>query len=341
MDDDPDELTKQHPKRQKEQKQQPLSLTATSRTITFSTLPVEVHILIFENLAVEEAFCLSLTGQHFWTVGRRHLLNFYASRLGSWAGSCIVNLSEDVKAGDHPPGLLPESWEEILRQGLDEDEHGYNGGGPATLFDFAVSRFDATSGSVELPSLDRIVRELEKHHDIPVRLLSGFGAVVNPHVGFFYPTDRPWILRNLTTCEYVHSKEIALKPRFSHSTYIDGPRIRGVGFGEVVLMRTAWSSTSDNIGMPYCKGIHRGVWAGHRVDITTHDRLAEGSSKGETEWKDISREVAKEIDEIWRNEFGDWRHTVTGVLEDEMNLASGEYVPRWRYEEIKRFRAVN
>lgn len=53
--------------------------------------------------------------------------------------------------------------------------------------------------------------------------------------------------------------------------------------------------------------IHRGVWAGHRFDITTLDRHKQGFLEG-TEWKDVSEEVANWVESIWRNELGEnWR----------------------------------
>lgn len=330
-------LDEQHPKRQK---QQPLPAIPTSRAISFSTLPTDIHLLIFDQLTVEEAFFLALTSQYFWSMGRGHLLRLYASRLGSWAGSCIVNLGEGVRVGDHPLGLVPESWEKTLQQGLDEDEDGYNGGGPASLFDLAESRFDPVSGSVEFPSLYNTFKKLNKDHRISVHLYPGIEALLCPSHSIFYPSDRVWILRNLTTGEFVRSEVFALKPRLAYSTtYTHGPRIEGLGFGEVVLMRCTWSSTSDGTGMPYRREIHRGIWAGHRLDITTLDRLTEGSSNAVTEWKDVSKEVAMEIDEIWSKQFGDWRNAIGGVLEDEMDLAIGEHVAKSRYLAAKMLRS--
>ena len=109
-----------------------------------------------------------------------------------------------------------------------------------------------------------------------------------------YPEDQPWILRNLTTREYVRSKAIALKPE-----YIHGPNIDFLGFGEVILSRVCWS-TSPSVAMPYEGGIHRGVCAGHYFDITTLARHEQDTK--EKEWKDVGEEVAKEIASIWESE---------------------------------------
>lgn len=115
-------------------------------------------------------------------------------------------------------------------------------------------------------------------------------------VSDFYPEDQPWILRNLTTREHVRSEAIAIKPE-----YIHGPNIDILGFGEVVLSRICWS-TDESCGMT--TDISRGIWAGHRFDITTVDKHRKGCS-GQDNWKDVSEEVASEIEKIWRDQFGD------------------------------------
>ena len=92
-------------------------------------------------------------------------------------------------------------------------------------------------------------------------------AIMELDLSQYFPLDEKWILRNLTTQEYVRAEAIALKPE-----YINGPIIRGeIGFGEVVLSRICWSSNIC-VNMSYNTeeyngNIHRGVWAGHRFDI--------------------------------------------------------------------------
>jgi hypothetical protein len=97
----------------------------------------------------------------------------------------------------------------------------------------------------------------------------------------------------LTTKEFVRSEAIALKPG-----YIRGPKMLVLGFGEVVLSRICWSS-EERPGVN--ADISRGVWAGHRFDITTLAR-----HQAETiaaEWTDVSDEVAREIEDIWSWQF--------------------------------------
>lgn len=114
------------------------------------------------------------------------------------------------------------------------------------------------------------------------------------------PRGQSWILRNLTTKEFVTSAGIALDAEF-----IKGPVITGIGFGHAILCRTCWSLNSSDDSL-YGGQIHSGVWAGHRLDITTRERH-DRRSKDE-EWKDVSDEVAAEIAAICENEYGaGWR----------------------------------
>lgn len=103
------------------------------------------------------------------------------------------------------------------------------------------------------------------------------------------------VLRNLTTREYMRN---ALVPRSEYGNF------ERIGLGEVLLARISWSPTEDNSGdtsMSYSGGIHRGVWAGHRFDIITLEEM-EGLDEA-AEWKDVSEDVAREIDAIWTSEY--------------------------------------
>ncbi|EFY91376.1 hypothetical protein J3459_009764 [Metarhizium acridum] len=99
----------------------------------------------------------------------------------------------------------------------------------------------------------------------------------------YFPEDQPWILRNLTTKEFVRSEAVALKPQ-----YIRGPSIDVLGFGDVLLYRILWSKPRGIF-----PDMYRGIWAGHRFDIVALAKHKE-DTKG-TEWRDVSEEVAKEI----------------------------------------------
>lgn len=89
---------------------------------------------------------------------------------------------------------------------------------------------------------------------------------------------------------------------------IDGPNIDVLGFGEVLMARICWA-TSSYMSSEDGSGITRAIWAGHRFDITTVGRH-EGKTKGE-KWKDVSEEVVNELAGIWEDAYGpQWRETV-------------------------------
>jgi hypothetical protein len=263
----------------------------------FSSLETELHDLIFEELEIKDVLSLSLTNRYFWSVGRRHIQKYFMSFLGPWTGESIICVGDYVKAGDYPPGLFTEDKRSELQQLLD--------GRPMTLFDYA---HDYTEIDVSFPTT--LLRQLlsKDYYRMPDSGGSEIIETVRPEFSQFYPEDVPWILRNLTTREYVCSDAIAMKPEHIH-----GPNIDFLGFGEVVLSRICWSS-DPSVNMEYNGNIHRGVWAGHCFDITTRARHEQDVKE---EWKDVSEEVAKEIASIWESEYGgDWRRIITGEKRD-------------------------
>ncbi|EXU96961.1 hypothetical protein X797_009878 [Metarhizium robertsii] len=137
----------------------------------------------------------------------------------------------------------------------------------------------------------------DKSHDPAFKL--AYSEIVCEDSTYF-PENESWILRNLTTKEFIRSEAIAIKPE-----YIHGPFIEYLGFHEVIVSRASWSTFSPT-AMADPTEITRGVWAGHRFDITTLAR--HNLDPQATEWRDVSEEVAKEIASIWRDNHGpNWR----------------------------------
>jgi hypothetical protein len=75
-----------------------------------------------------------------------------------------------------------------------------------------------------------------------------------------------------------------------------------VGFGEIVLSRISFSSDSS-VSMRYAGDIHRGVWAGDRFDIVGSEWLEGLDVDTAAAWVDVSDEVLKEVEGIWRSEY--------------------------------------
>jgi hypothetical protein len=269
-------------------------LTAKS---PFSELPTELHDIVFDNLDIDDICSLSLTSRYFWTAGWRHIESYYLSLLGPWAGKKIVCVGQDTEANDYPPGLFTKDQEEMLRQTKDDD------GNPMTLSHYSMEEY---VDWVKLPSAYSVVRHIFNSKEFDRMAHSDRCQVYqfnNLDGSQFYPSDQPWILRNLSTKEFVRSEAVALKPE-----YINGPNIQFLGFGEVLLTRICWS-TSSSISMVYDGDIHRGTWAGHTFDITTLARHRQDSKADD--WKDVSEEVVEEITRIWESELGsEWREKV-------------------------------
>jgi hypothetical protein len=250
------------------------------------------------------------------------------SFLGRWAGENIVCVGEDVKPGDYPRGLFSAEELDTFQQSKanlwvhDDDHVEY------VLCDepFSLRHFTSPSVSVveEAPDLAaeswRLYtrcRGRTKQED-PAFQATYSELVVT--MSTYTPRDQPWILRNLTTKQFVRPEAIALKPE-----YIRGPNIRVLGFGEVVLSRICWS-TSPSVGITDTTNISRGVWAGHCFDITTLARHQDDAN-GE-EWTDVSDEVAREIANIWETEYGaDLRGELSYWYQRRPNRAYFDVIP--------------
>lgn len=280
--------------------------------ITFSGLPTEMHELIFARLeSIEDLICLSVTSRYFWGIGHKHIRQYYTSLLGCWAGQNIICVGDYVDAGDYPPNLYSAEEEQELNQ-MRVGPDGYLDSNAdskrLTLYHFATEPIGTIEEVVDLYQISRrtlyacMRRCRSKEWTVDFR----HPELVMTNSTYF-PNSQVWILRNLTAKEFVLPTAVALKPE-----YIDGPFIRGLGFGEVVMTRTCW--TSDyGIAMSSGTGICRGVWAGHRFDITTLSRHNE-KTKGE-KWRDVSEDVSKEIAHIWECEDGpNWREKIYNTI---------------------------
>ena len=103
--------------------------------------------------------------------------------------------------------------------------------------------------------------------------------------------DATWVLRNLTTKEYVHCRPgSGPKERLG---YVDHPDAAQLRVDDVLLLRIFWIQLLPwEYRYPAEPGLRRGAWAGHRFDIVPLNQagvLAVGGG-----WKDSTDEVVKE-----------------------------------------------
>ncbi|PGH04472.1 hypothetical protein GX51_03464 [Blastomyces parvus] len=270
-------------------------------------LPTEILCRILDFLdELEDVFLWGLSCQKLWALVRPVIAKHFTSYLGVWAGIPVIFVGEDSGCSGntlHPDGMLSPDDLDELEEGLDFDELENEmdaemaeeyAGKPVSLYRLAESRY-ATTDAVTLSfPHDLFGLALDLHHKYP-GLVDMF-QVANPKPKSFYPCSEEWVLRNLTTHEFVRPSTVALDEK-----HIKGPFIDFLGYGEVIMYKTCWS-TSD-YSLIQGKEMHRGVWAGHALDIVPATHL-----DGDTSWKDISDKIAQEISEIWGEVFGEsWK----------------------------------
>ncbi|KAF2967267.1 hypothetical protein GQX73_g6324 [Xylaria multiplex] len=264
-------------------------------------LPPEIHSLIFDHIEfIDDVVCFGLTSQYFWTLARGHLDDYYKSFLGTWSGENFVCVGEKVKPDDYPAGLFSAEELDTLRPLRTDVCHGgwyWNCNEP-----FALSHFRSPTVSDIIDYVDfrdealSILELCESRAKSKDPTFAARLQQIIPEHSTYFPQDQPWILRNLTTKEFVRSEAIAVKPE-----YVWGPHIHRIGFGEVLVIRTCWSGSRTAAPLDSETGSPLGVWAGHRFDITT---LAKHASETDSSgWSDVSGEVRREITQLWFCEF--------------------------------------
>ena len=298
------------------------------------SLPLEIHRMIFSYLGdYADVFCLSLVDLYFWRIGRAELIHKVLSVLCPLAKRALICVGDytSTEFPDYPAGLLTPDEVEELQAGLDSDDEDdgeeCTNKGPENLYHLAGARYNyiaKTSGPEEHCWPDRRFHFMRSGLDeydsakgvwrmtrlcniakgnlraFPEPERSQVLALASPKLEQYFPENKKWVLRNLTTKEFVTADAIAIKPYL-----VKGPLIYGLGFGEVVLSRICWSSDRV-VGLPDELLFHRGVWAGHRFDIVTTEKLhMERGEGGGDLWKDVSEEVVKEMETIWRYGLGD------------------------------------
>ncbi|KAJ5110641.1 hypothetical protein N7532_001176, partial [Penicillium argentinense] len=272
---------------------------------SMSTLPSEIHQKIFARLDdVIDVLRFSLTNRYFWAVGLLRIEEHIVRSLAPWAGERIICINDRCDPSKYPPGLLSSEEERKIRElnqvnnlGSSSIKHSYKKVGGPSLSQKLQDWFCDHRRANPMSKADAM------------EIMMG----LKPEKLELYPRDQVWILRNLTTKEYVRGEVIALKQDFIH-----GPQIDVFGFAEVLISRIAWSDEPERIGR--CKNVARGKWAGHRFDVTPLsllEQLDDGAS-----WVDVSNEVLREIDLMVSGENGDnWRDKLAGQF-DRMERAT-------------------
>ncbi|KAG6153407.1 hypothetical protein E4U35_003920 [Claviceps purpurea] len=287
---------------------------------SFSRFPTEIHRLIFEHCYdddLKSVVFLGVTNQYFWSIAREYVVRDFTQTFGVWAGQQLITVGDYVKVDDYPPGLFAtEEDKENLLKRRPEDEESEDEGSEDEVYQLPVEQQTLTLYERISRSFTRLPDARSTSFDRESRDYSILDALAQDpcyrtvrnvfcmECDDFYPRDEVWILRNLTTHQYVRREPLELQPGLAH-----GPFVQGIGFGCVVLSRISWSSDSSVALHDPTGRIHRGLWAGHRFDITTmtrHEKLTAGQN-----WADVTEELVEEVTAIWSAEMGpNWKQKV-------------------------------
>ncbi|KAJ5640006.1 uncharacterized protein N7484_007868 [Penicillium longicatenatum] len=257
-------------------------------------LPSNVHNLIFDSLGeIKGVLSLSLTNRYFWAVGLTHIEDSIVSSSAPWAGERIICVSDYSDPSDFPPGLLSTDEQADLAQ-LVRVHH---------IDTFTIDKIWKKTGSRSVSQrLEDQFKRWEAKHPMSKADRTEILMGLKPEILEFYPRDQLWILRNLTTKEYVRGEVIALRESFIH-----GPQIDVLGFSEVLISRISWSSRPVDVG--HGGNMSHGKWAGHRFDIVPLTCVDKSAGQ---DWTDVSDEILREMDLILTSQKGDdWRDNLS------------------------------
>ncbi|KAJ7152130.1 hypothetical protein C8R46DRAFT_1357713 [Mycena filopes] len=242
-------------------------------------LPVEIIQEIYSHLdAFADIVCLSATCQALWAIGRRNIYReiVAAAAAYSWVGDRIICVGDYLWNDDIPKGLLTaEEKTRFLAAGPDETLHSCD-------FPTISSRgFDL----YEFWSSTRVdLRLSRKRRYTDAKLVEHLCGIKYTRRDHTLPPAGPTVLRNISRHQYVRGSALrALKEK-----YTEAGIMRDIGWGEVVVPRICCSSDDGDI--------QRGVWAGDRFDIVEESTAV----LEDAAWSDVSDEVLKEVEAIWK-----------------------------------------
>ncbi|KAJ7152106.1 hypothetical protein C8R46DRAFT_1357695 [Mycena filopes] len=291
----------------------------------FVNIPVELMDEIYAQVPrLVDVMCLSATCQVLWEVGRRNIYRHFAALAASdsWAGDRIICVGAYLNVDEIPESLwTPEERREFLnarrspwlQEIEDAEAPAPEGSAGKTLFAYPFTcpswGFDlewiwfttGIIGRTEESPYSSSRRGCHKSEFDPVLIGELYRIGKFPSARWHKrlpappnPNAKPKVLRNLSRQQYVReSALLALKEKYAGVGIMEA-----LGFGEVLLTRICLSSVPA-AGIRYQGELHRGAWAGDRFDVVSEDELMDP----DVAWCDVSKEVLKEVEEIWKAQY--------------------------------------
>ncbi|KAJ7196022.1 hypothetical protein GGX14DRAFT_473966 [Mycena pura] len=255
---------------------------------TLVNLPVEIIHEIHSHMdGFHDLFFFSVTCQVLWEIGRgeMHRRVVKLASTHSWAGDRIICVGDYLRNDDIPASLLSaeEKKDFLVTREENDDEDENDDDEECRLYHYPWTEIHYSPLPRKDVALDRLSDRCDTYLDDldeqVVSQLCDFKSLKQPALR---------VLRNFTRQQYVRESAILdLQNEYDH-----------IGFGEVVLSRICLSSDpSTNMA----GDIHRGVWAGDRFDVVSAEWLVTDAAGG---WTDVSNEVLKEVEAIWKYQYG-------------------------------------
>jgi hypothetical protein len=207
-----------------------------------------------------------------------------------WAGDRIICAGDYLDHGDLPEGLLSAKEEN------EYEEYATGMTRYGSLERYCDTPIPSITSSPEETMADIV-------HHVCGHLSFNDRQRIRSAIDIVF--EAPEVLRNISKRQYVRRADLVEMrktcPKSWDFDYVD--------LGHVVVSRICWSSDSS-VSTHYDGGIHRGVWAGDRFDITSAAALEDKDENGEQVlWTDVTDNVLEEMCDIWSSDTGE------GVLE--------------------------
>ena len=242
-------------------------------------------ILSCPELSKEDIISLGMASETLWPHTIHYIDKDYrhSPSVGPWAGS------EIACTGTHLPTLPPS---------FDKDDLALNsvsitaGGHMCTArkINWAAFRdFTSTGKDVEQEWRGAFNNHAANQTDIPKTRLAQMSEdllFVSSTIGSS-PADAPWVLRNLTTKEFVRCLPRADSQ--GRRGYVDHAKFKGLRVNDALTMRIFW--TLPYTWRTFSQRNMFGQWAGHSFDIVALDENR--SALGEA-WVDVTDAVVEE-----------------------------------------------
>ena len=242
------------------------------------SLPVDLILLIVDQLAFYDSKALSNT---CWVL-HNHLCKVVGARFrqtsARWANTPLIYAGEYMRS--NPPGIttrVPKGFQLVPQLLHTLEPPGYN---DLTVFD-VLRHSDPTN----------------VQHCFPPRNILGVRKI--------FPPWRRWVLRNLTTKEYVYAH--VFTSRNGRGGGYDSPDTRSplkFDIGTLIFVNTCWSD-DESAAMT---GLNvRGRWAGHCFDIVEEVKLLQDMEALGGGWVDVSFREYTAMVKLWNeNGWPDW-----------------------------------